>query len=751
MDTKSKNESKPSKKAYILIFMAMIFMLSGFYCLSNISFIKENYYEDFTTDVCDISEINHEAVRYVKNLNRFFIYFKNFNSKTAYEKLKELQTKLTEEDKTHLLDSSFENENIDKHNYDDYDGYESEEMAEESEYAYFEKAPESYYNDIDYEKMSPLELFNIYKNLIDVYENYELVKNYLKNQNAFQYRLENKLTGEIFTNNDNIEKEEFYYKFPLDINMFNSEKFNGEFLTNSFEQNNLTGYIIVPKSIYGSKNHMYTVIEFNQMMKQITKYLNYLIPVLFLISVVIIGYIAVKEKDSAVKIIKRGYSKYRKLPFILKIILLFLVINFFDSYLYITLGFISPGMGYYNIITEFMYYGSEAIIAVIIFFIISMLFLILFGLSVIFIIDMLRKPSKLKDEYELSLIFDVFSDTKYLFNSKHYSLILLFIFLILGTAFSLFLFIMVMLYIGHFSFFHLFIIFSLEIIGLISVYAITKLIVTHCKLSYHIENIAAGKDEHISEKSNSFRKPFDDLEIINKDIHKKIEEMMKNERLKTELITNVSHDLKTPLTSIISYIDLLKGENLNNETAGEYISILDSKADKLKVLIENLFEASKLSSKQFKLDITKSDIIALLKQTLGEFNNKIEESDINFVIELPNNPIYLNIDGQQMWRVFDNLLGNIIKYSPKKSRAYISLEETETEVKIIMKNISKAPLNFDPDELFERFKRGDSSRTTDGSGLGLSIVKGIIEHHGGKIFIDIDGDLFKVAVILKKA
>ena len=142
--------------------------------------------------------------------------------------------------------------------------------------------------------------------------------------------------------------------------------------------------------------------------------------------------------------------------------------------------------------------------------------------------------------------------------------------------------------------------------------------------------------------------------------------------------------------------------------------------------------------------------MALLKQTLGELNNKIEESNINFIIELPNNPIFLDIDGQQIWRVFDNLLNNILKYSPEKSRAYISLEETETEVKIIMKNISKAPLNFDADELFERFKRGDKSRTTEGSGLGLSIAKSIVELHNGNIFINIDGDLFKVIVLLKK-
>jgi len=757
--TKSKNnnedQDKLSKKACVLIFAAMFFVLTGFFGISNISYIKsaltsetESYYNNApASEVCEIPDVNYEALRYVKNLNRYYIYFKNFDSKTAYEKLKELQTKLTEESVVNFSDLSVENENA--HKFAENESAHGD-LTVESQYPYFEKAPESYYTNIDYTKLSTIEKLNIYKDLKEVYENYEMVKNYLKNEKSFQYKIENKITGKVYSNNDNIDKEDFYYKFSFDNSLFSSEKFNGEYLSTSFEQNNLNGYIIVPKNAYDTKTSVYVSIKNNEMMNKVFKYSNYVIPCLFLIAIFIVIYILTKEKKEVTKVIKRVYSKYRKIPFILKIIILFLSVSYFDSYVYAGIGYFSPGMGYYNIVTQFVYYNLDTIVNTIIFFMISIIVLILFILNLIFIIDMIRKPSRLKEEYELGLVYDIICDTKYLFNSRHYGLILVYIILITGTLISLFLLAIVLLCIGMFSPFHLIIIFVLEITGLITVYEIMKLIVTHCKLSCYIENIVNGVVENIEEKSKAFEKPFEGLKKINENINDKVEKMMKNERLKTELITNVSHDLKTPLTSIINYIDLLKAEKFDNDSAKEYISIIDGKADRLKVLIENLFEASKLSTNQFKLEISKSDIVALLKQTIGEFNNRIEESNLNFIIELPSNSIYLDIDGQQIWRVFDNLLNNIIKYSPKNSRVYISLEETETEVKIIMKNISKAPLNFDPEELFERFKRGDSSRSTEGSGLGLSIAKGIIEHHNGQIFINIDGDLFKIAIILKK-
>jgi signal transduction histidine kinase len=212
----------------------------------------------------------------------------------------------------------------------------------------------------------------------------------------------------------------------------------------------------------------------------------------------------------------------------------------------------------------------------------------------------------------------------------------------------------------------------------------------------------------------------------------------------------VSHDLKTPLTSIISYVNLLKELHLDNESAGEYIDVIENKAMRLKVLIDDLFEASKLSSGQMKLDKNPSDVVSLLRQTMGELSYKIEESGIEFKTDLPDSPVILNIDGQKMWRVFDNMLNNILKYSPKGSRAYIDISDAEDKVTIVFKNVSSYSLNFDTNELFERFKRGDAARVTEGSGLGLSIARSIVELHGGKMSLVTDGDLFKIIIELKK-
>jgi signal transduction histidine kinase len=233
-------------------------------------------------------------------------------------------------------------------------------------------------------------------------------------------------------------------------------------------------------------------------------------------------------------------------------------------------------------------------------------------------------------------------------------------------------------------------------------------------------------------------------------IKKSVEAQMKSEKLKTELITNVSHDLKTPLTSIINYVDLLKNQELSKEEIHDYVAILERKAERLKLLIEDLFEASKMTSGAVELNLERVDIGALMNQALGEFDEKIKASSLSFKLNVPREKFYAQLDGKKTWRVFENLIGNILKYSQADTRVYIDLVQQGENIVLTMRNISAYEMDFEENEIFERFKRGDSSRHTEGSGLGLAIAKSIMELQGGKLSINIDGDLFKVVLEFDK-
>lgn len=227
-----------------------------------------------------------------------------------------------------------------------------------------------------------------------------------------------------------------------------------------------------------------------------------------------------------------------------------------------------------------------------------------------------------------------------------------------------------------------------------------------------------------------------------------VEERMKSERMKSELITNVSHDLKTPLTSIINYVDLLKKEDIQDPKAREYIEVLDRKSQRLKKLTEDLVEASKASSGTLTVAKEELDLCQLVRQGLGEYEERLEQAGLTLVPTLPEEPLWVRADGRHLWRVMDNLLGNCVKYAMPGTRVYLELHRWDGQAVLSVKNISKQPLNMAPERLMERFVRGDESRTTEGSGLGLSIAQSLTELQGGTFWLNIDGDLFKVTVRL---
>lgn len=223
-----------------------------------------------------------------------------------------------------------------------------------------------------------------------------------------------------------------------------------------------------------------------------------------------------------------------------------------------------------------------------------------------------------------------------------------------------------------------------------------------------------------------------------------VEQKMRSERLKTELITNVSHDIKTPLTSIVNYVDLLQKESVDSETAKEYIAVLSRQSARLKKLIEDLLEASKAATGNIAVELAPCDVCILLSQTAGEYAARLEAANLELVLQTPEYPVMILADGRRLWRVFDNLMNNICKYAQSATRVYLTVEPKEDTVCIIFRNISCQALHITADELMERFVRGDSSRNTEGSGLGLSIAKSLTELQKGNLELYIDGDLFKV-------
>lgn len=259
-------------------------------------------------------------------------------------------------------------------------------------------------------------------------------------------------------------------------------------------------------------------------------------------------------------------------------------------------------------------------------------------------------------------------------------------------------------------------------------------------------NLDVGMDEDLG-IFNAFK---EEVRQVQGGFKKAVEAEVKSQRMKTDLIANVSHDLKTPLTSIITYTDLLKDESLSDEKRMQYLETLDQKANRLKVLIEDLFEMSKASSGNITINLQEVEVTSLMKQTLLELEDKIEEANLMIRSNFPDHKVILMLDSERMFRVFDNLILNITKYAMPRTRAYIDILDNENQVQIIFKNMSAEEINVNVDELTERFVRGDQARHTEGSGLGLAIAKSFVELQEGTFEIQIDGDLFKVIITFNK-
>lgn len=267
------------------------------------------------------------------------------------------------------------------------------------------------------------------------------------------------------------------------------------------------------------------------------------------------------------------------------------------------------------------------------------------------------------------------------------------------------------------------------------------------------EALAEGRQDHVVDTSlmfGDFKEHGKNLNSIGQGISKAVAERMKSEHLKTELITNVSHDIKTPLTSIINYSGLISEEKMENEKITEYAQVLLRQSDRLKKLLEDLVEASKATTGNLEVNLVPCEVGVILSQAVGEYQQKLEEKELELITTQPEEPVRIMADGRHLWRVFDNLLNNICKYAQENSRVYLNVELREKEVCIIFRNMSKYPLNMSPEELEERFVRGDKSRHMEGNGLGLSIAGSLMDLQNGRMEILTDGDLFKVTLRFKQ-
>ena len=672
-----------------------------------------------------------EVARYARNLNRFFIYHRNFYAIPDNEKV-------TPDDL--LEDMAMINQNL---NYDlekaaeEYnrillDPAQTDAEKDQAGRAFdatVEKLLENYGYEIELAKSSKLR---------DRISNYFAIENYLDTTMEFAYDINDSVLGRSFSNVvgsglDSYTENEIY--ISIDITKI-FDTFNGIPLSDSFTQNGITGHIMIPKNqpagsiiqngIERALNLRKAEVDFTTTQKNAS---IAVLCVCFALIVIIIFRGILPHIDSVQNgsvLILHGYLK---IPFTLKIILIAFSVSSIIDFLAWPMEISGIAQALINIFSAYI-----AIIILI--------------FAVCHLILLFQAKHKFSEEVECRFAWKLISSIKVM---RKFSPVFM-------PLLSLWLGVVVLIFIA----FGFYIIFSTgfepsaflvaafclafsSFIGLVML-----ILISYAKLSYYIKNLSEGTVVDIPEESGFLSNPINALNRLSEGLKISLNEMVSAERTKTELITNVSHDLKTPLTSIINYVSLLKESHIEDTTVREYVNILEQKSERLRILIEDLFEASKLSSRSMALSYESVDVVQLLSQAIGEMSEKFENKDMEIRFKPSEQRIMVMLDGQRMWRVFENLLNNIVNYSPAGSRAYITMTDTDSSVEITMKNISSFELDFDANELFERFKRGDAARTTEGSGLGLSISKDIVELHNGKMAIFIDGDLFKVVVVLNK-
>jgi signal transduction histidine kinase len=741
LDIKSK-----SKYLFLVWVLLIAFGLSGlFSVLTNGSrFMQGDYFES--------DEYNSQMDQFVSMLNMFELY------KMPKEEMKKQITvsdEEIEEHRTRYGNLGDQISNIGMQYEDqiqaaiDSENKAAEEILKKERDGKIEDITENFNSDeyvrakIVKEKEKKIDEF--YRDL----ENYR--HEFTNLGNAFKYYLKDNTTGEVITNfnlskgesaSDYLNKKDMYYVLDY-AGVQRNYMFTGynenflpynevaETILENQKDRNLTGQIGLSK--HASEKNI-AIMNYQDYQKGQKLFFGYL---LASIAALIASYFLAKRKPATVfDSFEHLKPFYGRIPLDVRAVLLLTTMFF----LLLSMTLISE---------QFVYYHSNvfATLTELIISLVAAASLLAFGwIQLRFLSEYRKDWPNLKEDVNNSLLVKAYHSILNAFLIKSIGFQLL---VILGIAFMMGMLLVAVLVAGG-----EFIVIALAF-GVISlpifIFIMRKAGYLN-KVMKHTEELAAGHlgaDIPVKGKS-AIAMHAANINDLRTAVNVSNKEQAKSERLKTELITNVSHDLRTPLTSIITYTELLKTPDLAPGDRDSYIEILDRKSKRLKVLIDDLFEATKMASGNIELHKDKVDLNQLLQQALAEHNEALSQSSLKLRVSQPDHPVYAFVDGQKLWRVFDNLIGNILKYALENTRVYISVKEEQNQVVLTFKNITKYELGEDLDELFERFKRGDQSRHTDGSGLGLAIAKSIVDLHEGSLDIEVDGDLFKVTVVLDR-
>ncbi|AWE06138.1 histidine kinase [Lysinibacillus sp. 2017] len=568
-------------------------------------------------------------------------------------------------------------------------------------------------------------------------------KRVLNDYSHFAYEFVDKGTGEIFSNGD-INERAVYKKtynnvgsiytgiYPINYSEYDSLGVTEGDYTLEQDLSNISGAITIPKAWFDSSSLGKDMQSF-----KVTKYVYYCIIAVGALSLLLL---LTKFKVSLEQF--NNQSQFRRLfermPIDLRLIGA-AILGFF--------GFLFNGALTNNIQSMFFYERYINLIEGIIIAIVSYVSFIAFVYVVAWIWQYFKENQAIEKIWPETFLSKLVNASVNMFENRSIgiqSLILLGVIFLGGFGFA----VVTMSGDGE-----VFLFYAL----LFVVFFIPALFIFMRRMGYlnrimkHTEDMANGRltnDLKVKGKS-PLAKHAANLNGLRDGVRNSLNEQAKSERMKTELITNVSHDLRTPLTSIITYTDLLKNPDITEDERAKYIAILDSKSNRLKTLIEDLFEVSKMASGNIEISKQRIDLAQLLQQAAGEHGEDFASSNLDLRVNIQEQPIFAYVDGQKWWRVIDNLIVNARKYSLEGTRVYVNLKLNEGNAELTVKNVAKYELHEDASELIERFKRADASRHTDGSGLGLAIAQSIVDLHGGQMEIAVDGDLFKVTVLVR--